>query len=157
MKCLSLWQPWASLVALELKRYETRSWRPPAGVAFRLAIHASKAAQPSCERDLWLLDRLKERGYEFEPRASSSLRLPRGELIAVATVSEVDHAHVVSNRLRDVGDLFELAAGDFSAGRFAWRLTNVQRFRIPIPYRGMQGLFEVPGALLEQHELEPAS
>lgn len=29
MKCISLWQPWASAIACELKRIETRSWRPP--------------------------------------------------------------------------------------------------------------------------------
>lgn len=40
MKVISLWQPWASLVALGAKEYETRSWttthRGP------LAIHAAK-------------------------------------------------------------------------------------------------------------------
>lgn len=26
MKAISLWQPWASLMAVGAKRYETRSW-----------------------------------------------------------------------------------------------------------------------------------
>lgn len=39
MKALTLWQPWASLIALGEKRYETRSW----ATSYRglLAIHAS--------------------------------------------------------------------------------------------------------------------
>src|SRR5581483_12013186 len=40
MKCISLYQPWATLVACGQKRYETRSW----STAYRgaLAIHAAK-------------------------------------------------------------------------------------------------------------------
>lgn len=39
MRCLTLWQPWASLIAVGAKRFETRSW----GTDWRgsLAIHAS--------------------------------------------------------------------------------------------------------------------
>ena len=29
MKAISLWQPWASLVAEGVKTIETRSWAPP--------------------------------------------------------------------------------------------------------------------------------
>ena len=40
MKALSLWQPWASLIAAGVKRFETRHWetrhRGP------IAIHAAK-------------------------------------------------------------------------------------------------------------------
>ena len=32
MKALSLWQPWASLIAYGVKDIETRSWAAPAGV-----------------------------------------------------------------------------------------------------------------------------
>jgi hypothetical protein len=27
MKAITLWQPWASLIAIGAKKYETRSWR----------------------------------------------------------------------------------------------------------------------------------
>jgi hypothetical protein len=38
---ITLWQPWATLVARGLKVHETRSWWPPAWlVGKRLAIHA---------------------------------------------------------------------------------------------------------------------
>ena len=40
IRIISLWQPWASLIALNLKQYETRSWGAP--YRGKLAIHAAK-------------------------------------------------------------------------------------------------------------------
>lgn len=43
MKAISLWQPWASLVACGAKPYETRHWAPPRElIGQRIAIHAAK-------------------------------------------------------------------------------------------------------------------
>jgi hypothetical protein len=40
MKIFTLWQPWATFIALNLKQFETRHW----GTSYRgkLAIHAAK-------------------------------------------------------------------------------------------------------------------
>jgi hypothetical protein len=40
MKALTLWQPWATAIALGLKHYETRTWF--VGYRGDLAIHAAK-------------------------------------------------------------------------------------------------------------------
>lgn len=40
MKAISLWQPWATLVAIDAKRFETRSWKT--NYRGLLAIHAAK-------------------------------------------------------------------------------------------------------------------
>jgi activating signal cointegrator 1 len=43
MKAISLWQPWASLIACGAKPYETRSWAPPRKlIGATIAIHAAK-------------------------------------------------------------------------------------------------------------------
>lgn len=43
MKAISLWQPWASLIACGAKPYETRDWAPPASLIGQpIAIHAAK-------------------------------------------------------------------------------------------------------------------
>ena len=43
MKVISLWQPWASLIACGAKPYETRDWAPPAAlIGQTIAIHAAK-------------------------------------------------------------------------------------------------------------------
>jgi hypothetical protein len=43
MKAISLWQPWASLIACGAKPFETRSWAPPRElIGTTIAIHAAK-------------------------------------------------------------------------------------------------------------------
>ena len=43
MKAISLWQPWASLIACGAKPFETRSWAPPRDMIGQpIAIHAAK-------------------------------------------------------------------------------------------------------------------
>jgi len=43
MKAISLWQPWASLIACGAKPYETRHWAPPRDlIGATIAIHAAK-------------------------------------------------------------------------------------------------------------------
>ena len=43
MKAITLYQPWASLVACGAKHYETRSWAPPRElIGQTIAIHAAK-------------------------------------------------------------------------------------------------------------------
>lgn len=47
MKAITLWQPWASLIALEVKTIETRSWPAPASlIGKRIAIHAAARKVP---------------------------------------------------------------------------------------------------------------
>jgi hypothetical protein len=43
MKAISLWQPWATLIACGAKPFETRSWAPPRDlIGQHIAIHAAK-------------------------------------------------------------------------------------------------------------------
>jgi hypothetical protein len=43
VKAISLWQPWASLIACEAKPFETRDWAPPRELIGQpIAIHAAK-------------------------------------------------------------------------------------------------------------------
>jgi hypothetical protein len=43
MKAISLWQPWASLIACGAKPFETRDWAPPRElIGQAIAIHAAK-------------------------------------------------------------------------------------------------------------------
>ena len=48
MKALSLLQPWASLVAIGAKLYETRTWRTPH--RGEIAIHASRTMGKDARR-----------------------------------------------------------------------------------------------------------
>lgn len=140
MKALSLWQPWASLVAAGVKLHETRHWT----TAYQgpLAIHAAKTRDFAGAPDE-LCAAAFGRNWMRE--------LPLGAVVAVAKLTLCRRAEVVADHLTRA----DRAAGNFAHGRWAWRLENVRRLNDPIPAVGRQGLFHwTPPADLE-HRLGP--
>jgi len=134
MKAISLWQPWATLIALGHKRFETRSW--PTKYRGTLAIHATKR-MPDDVLDLVMeIDGFLPRGEDL---VTSIERLPRGAVVAVCELVDVFRMNddVIERQTK-----LELAVGDWRFGRFAWELANVQPLATPIPARGAQGLWE---------------
>ena len=141
MKAISLWNPWAALIRCGAKTIETRSWSTQ--YRGQLAIHAAKK-------------RLRREDVEWMPRqfweafmtamgktggspSEVLTALPYGSIVAIATLVEcvpVELAQYIAPQER----LF----GDFRPGRFAWILKDINTLTTPIPFRGMQGLFEVP-------------
>jgi hypothetical protein len=134
MIALSLWQPWASLVAVGAKRIETRHWPAPESLrGERIAIHAAKR-----RNDLWLLDvpPFNEYGLDRET-------LPLGCIVATAVLvkcSKMDERMVAEVRGRRP---HEHAFGLWMPGRWAWILRDVEPVD-PVPTVGRQGLFNVP-------------
>ena len=45
---------------------------------------------------------------------------------------------------------WERAFGDYAPGRYAWVLADVLPLPRPVPWRGEQGLFEVPDVAIER-------
>lgn len=143
MKCISLWQPYASLLALGRKQFETRSWRTP--YRGRIAIHASKSVdsiQNICTvlrgkpaSDLAMLYR--EIFATLDSAEQNLWKLPRGAIIATAELVEC----VPTTGLKI--DWKERCVGDFAPGRWAWKMVDVRPLAKPIEYRGAQGIFEV--------------
>lgn len=128
MKALSIWQPYASLTAIALKRHITMSW----STTYRgpIAIHAAKT-----------IDRA---GAPEDLCASAfgrnwSRLLPIGMLMAVGELVACIPADNVRAKLHGA----DLAAGNFSKGLHAWRIDNVRRLARPIPMIGRQGLFNL--------------
>jgi hypothetical protein len=136
VRAISLWQPWATLIALGLKRIETRHWYTAHRGA--LAIHASKHV----ERDIAAMvgrvppfDVLADYGYRcFDD-------LPKGGIVAVVDMVGCTPTDVlVHSKL--VGHP-ELAFGDYSAGRWGWVLENTRQViaPLPVPCDGHQGIW----------------
>lgn len=134
MKALTLWQPWASLIALGLKQYETRSW----STSYRglLAIHAAR-------RPMRVLDLTDEIRGALESRGATWETIPVGAVLCVVRLVDVmPTEHVVAlaeqdPRIRDQ----ELAFGNYGPDRFAWQLELIRVAPEPIPARGAQGLW----------------
>ena len=68
--------------------------------------------------------------------------LPAGALIAVCDKVICKHT-----RLLHV-DAEEREMGNFAPGRFGWDPVNMRELPAPIPWRGMQSLFEVPDHII---------
>ena len=151
IKVITLYQPWASLVAIGVKRIETRSW----ATSFRgpLAIHAAKTF-PKSARDLCGDDQ-----FTFELVKGGYMRpdeLPRGAVIAtcrlVGCKMIISMPTVAFNRpdvryYTEGMSEQEKAFGDYTPGRYVWILEDVKILPEPIPEKGHQRLWnwEPPG------------
>ncbi|WP_137744580.1 ASCH domain-containing protein [Robertmurraya siralis] len=141
MKVISIKQPWATLIALGEKQFETRSWatkhRGP------LAIHASKKIDIEACKYLPITATLNKHGIV------QTNDLPVGKIIATSNL--VDCYQVETDELLwadftngKTVDGFEYLFGDYSEGRFAWKLENIVTLPEPIPAKGQLSLWNLP-------------
>ena len=144
MKTITLWQPWASLLAEGPKIHETRSW----AACYRgpVAIHAAR---------LPLKTALRETSPEKRAAIERALlpqkleELPTGCILATAALTcctKIDEAFLHTLRPE------EWFLGDFTPGRFAWSFSDMRPLAVPIPARGRQGLWnwEEPAQKIEK-------
>lgn len=141
MKTLTLIQPWATLIALGEKRIETRSWK----TSYRgpLLIHAGKKIDKVACEEYFIKGMLQKHGY-------ASDNLPTGLIIAKCELIdciEIDlgtdgrnHIAHLKNGLRV--DNNEYCFGDYTPGRYAWILDNIEILKEPIPAKGKLSLWE---------------
>lgn len=133
---LSLLQPWASLVVMGIKRWETRGWKPM-GKPERIYIHASQSKR---FRDIAATDPFKKYIPDFD-------RLQFGAIIGSVTLGQFYPTQkVVSKKIIGAE---EIAFGDYAAGRVAWELGDPVEIG-PIPMRGALSLWD-PSAAIFAH------
>lgn len=184
MKAITLYQPWATLVALGKKKIETRSWKTD----YRgpLAIHVAKkftgdqrllcswGKQPfsdALQGVFWDKKEIQNVRYGFAGsviqggpctefwRINKNYHL--GCVIAVCNLVDVveildfqKRHFVTSDDLSEEENTIEidyikippaepeLSFGDYTPGRYAWILQDVQMLEKPVPAKGMQRLWE---------------
>jgi hypothetical protein len=152
VKAISLWQPWATLVALGEKRYETRGWGTP--YRGELVIHATKGfpreARELCEQEPFQ-SVLAQHGIFYPAK-----ELPRGAIVAVANLVSITKTDewwrpvVPLREFRAPRDgmtfpcLWEPAFGDYSDGRFAWELADIRPLVEPLPWKGNRKIWNGP-------------
>lgn len=141
IKALTIWQPWAQLIAAGVKQHETRDWQ----TAYRgpIAIHAGRiidrpgAPAHLCSyvlgRDWWAT-------------------CPRGAVVAIANLTACHRTTDIRDRILPP----DLESGNFMHGRFAFTLEDVRPLIEPIPLAGRRLLFNwSPPADIEAN-LDPA-
>lgn len=139
-----MWQPWAMFTlpqpsgAPPLKGWETRHWSPlNKGGLQRLelpipvVIHATKRLERKFLESINPL--YAEAGYP---------RIVTGALIGVGIITEVQKTDDLLRHWKEMTWSRALAAeqelGDYSPGRFAWKLEEVRALLHPIPFTGRQ-------------------
>lgn len=144
MKALTIKQPWATLIALGEKKVETRSWKSK----YRgpLLIHAGKSInKKSCLREP-IKSVLEKYGYT-EKNLPTGVIIAKCELINCIKMKDwfADTSLKVVKVTLENGKVIagnELEFGDFTQGRYAWILDNVELLEDPIPAKGKLSLWE---------------
>ncbi|WP_374724125.1 ASCH domain-containing protein [Calidifontibacillus erzurumensis] len=142
LKVITIKQPWATLIALGEKRFETRSWQTK--YRGKIAIHAGKSVdKKACDEDEIKRALLKH-------GISSYKDLPTGVILATANLiychkvkedyGKVGKIAVTESGLIIKGD--EYCFGDYTEGRYAWELSNVERLAESVPAKGQLSLWE---------------
>jgi activating signal cointegrator 1 len=151
---ISLWQPYASLIAAGVKPYETRGFAPPARLlGHRIAIHAAKRVPVRGEL-----------GTDVEAAISAALGrddwfgrdgLPLGAVVCTAVIFcaiqiyEPLYERGIARTDRTITQFWDAVHqppsqipidlfGDYSAGRWCWELKDIEVLPDPIPARGRQ-------------------
>ncbi|ARM12084.1 MULTISPECIES: ASCH domain-containing protein [Rhizobium] len=160
MKALTVWQPWASLIAIGAKPYEFRGWRPPASlIGQRLAIHAGarpmkrsevlalriNLANPgryptACLRPdlaIPLLDRILQ-----QHKSAVASFLPLSHILCAATVGEPKSGDECAREFGENAGNDSDREGTFNWG---WPMLDIALLEPPEPARGAQGIWNWSG------------
>lgn len=174
MLAITLYEPYASLVACSLKRFETRSWPAPFGSSGRrLAIHAARKWTPELRAkavefakaagEIVFPDRLETEAANWWRSVGIGNTFARkwkpptlGRVLCTVELKccrsidpstshwqrAVDRVYPPCCDRGGVGRNLELAAGDWSPGRYAWELGDVQVLDDPPLAVGRQRLWK---------------
>jgi hypothetical protein len=152
MKVLSLWEPWATLMAVGEKVIETRSWHT--GYRAWLAIHSAKHFTADEDDLCWqepFRGSLIRAEIPIQPyRSGRRFQFPHGCILAVVCVHACCPTTSVFRAMPRLDCDKERAFGNYDPGRWAW--VTAERFRLPdpIPFKGEQGLRDLPDQIEQQ-------
>lgn len=147
MKALTLWQPWATLVAMEVKRIETRCW----ATKYRgeLAIHSAARFPPFYLGASGLTESFRDeladvfnvrrdRDDRTGRRVDDVLReLPLGKVLCIVRLVNIEETTDAREILNEREKIF----GNYEEGRYAWHLQMAEVFYQPIPAKGNRMLW----------------
>ncbi|MFD5020054.1 ASCH domain-containing protein [Paenibacillus sp. NPDC058367] len=149
MKAITIVQPWATLIALGEKHFETRSWATKH--RGELAIHAGKKIDKDACDQPEIRAALVRHGYTAD-------NLPTGAVLATCNLEDIylinhhaEHMRLATS-INEQGLIDEVFEGDeyafgwYEEGRFAWKLSTLRKLPTPIPAKGQQGLWNWEGS-----------
>lgn len=143
MKAVTLYQPYASFVIAGIKQNETRPrvWYHTGP----LAIHSAQALVWWWE-ELWKIPEV----MAAIKRSGLPTRIedyPFGCVLGTVTAGEMVKTDYTPSSIAQLS-LLERAVGNYDCGRYWWPLSNPQPLANPLPWRGHQGLWNIPDSAL---------
>lgn len=140
MKALTLWQPWASLIAIGEKRVETRVWT----TKYRgdLAIHAAAKMPPawlgaSRHSDVFRAELADVFNVRLNQVDGLARKFPLGCVLCIVRMVDIKPTEEVREILCERERIF----GNYEEGRYAWFVEMVKRFELPIQAKGNRMLW----------------
>ena len=135
MKCLSVSQPFADLIILGKKTIELRKWNTNFRGEF--LIHSpQKIRKADCNR------------------LGFSQLLVTGSIIGKAEIYDVKKYKSKTEVKND--SKLHFASSDYYNRKYGFLLKNAKALRVPIPYKGKLGFFEVdlPKKIVSKNEIQ---
>jgi hypothetical protein len=154
MKALTVWQPWASLIAIGAKPYEFRGWRFPSRmIGERIGIHAGARSLRFDEVED-LLRRLKNPEQAWSTALRPDLTIPALEALLVPPTRAV-LSHMLCTAVLGVPKRGWEIVPEFGGvvndsdreehSNFAWPLLDIEPLVPPIAMIGAQGFWNWGG------------
>jgi activating signal cointegrator 1 len=153
MQALTLHQPWATLMALGLKKIETRGW----GTLYRGPLAITAAAVVPAYAKFEFKENPSMRHYLGENLGivePKQLReLPLGAVVAVVDLVDCFSTNADPNYSKRGRETFEKLPkpgtmeydfGNYARNRYAWITTHLRAVPMPVPCRGLQQLWTLP-------------
>lgn len=153
MPTITVWQPWASLIAAGFKPYEFRGWAAPHVYrGRRIAIHAgARPVRKGEVADLIMrlrhptearLTGLTEGALEALERAySNPTLLPLSHVVCTAVLGTPINGF---DAVESLGAIVNDSDRDQHAN-YAWPLTDIEPLTPPVPTKGSQGFWSWAG------------
>lgn len=132
VKAITLYQPWASLIILGAKRFETRSWGSE--YSGLLVIHAGKTLEVNTGDPRFM-------SHLYASGITDYRKLPLSAAVGVVWKGKCYRGRSVLPHIDEREKTFGNFDGD---DRVAWELENPVAFEPPVPMRGRQGLWDWP-------------
>ncbi len=121
MKIITLKQPWATLVAEGIKKYEFRSWK--INYRGKLLIHAGAGV------DKEELKKFKKYNLDF----------PKSKILAIAEVEDCLKLDDELNK-KIIAEKNEVYDNKSRTG-YAWKLKNIKKVKVDLEVKGKLGLW----------------
>ena len=146
MKCLSIREPWLTLIMQGDKEHEFRTWNPRIHGLGLVALHSSKTYGRT---EKYVTEVMLGSGY-LKPHNVEVMKRWLGHVRGVVSVPDIIDLTAMRNKGLPLEIALDLGLPDDWRKKqtYAWRMVRERLLAKPIPLKGQLGLFDVDDDLI---------